>query len=312
MVSVDVKRHFTYLLYISLCSAFPTTAGLPPTKGLYFSYCTYRPPRGCTSAIVPTAHQGVVLQLLYLPPTKGLYFSYCTYRPPRGCTSAIVPTAHQGVVLQLLYLPPTKGLYFSYCTCVLGKTHRSSSRLAEVFSALPLKQFQCSSDRRYHPFSSFPRRLCRALLLSTLFPPGRSMVWRLWLCARRQCLKLLNTSYPLRHKPHTMLALPARSGPLTLACPGCRLSVWVQHWRSPKNGNLWSLLEVRLHFCPPPPPTTPPQPHPPLPTVKSLYNWSNNCRTEATPTALRLVVNPKRNQERSGTVEDSPTTSCLS
>ena len=63
-----------------------------------------------------------------------------------------------------------------------------------------------------------------ALPLLTPLSSRRSMVWRLWLCARRQCLKFLNTSDHPRSKPLgrvTLLAsLSARSFPFTPACPG--------------------------------------------------------------------------------------------
>ena len=63
-----------------------------------------------------------------------------------------------------------------------------------------------------------------ALPLSTPLPSRRSLVWCLWLCARRQCLKLLNTLYLPRIKPLVTVALPAslsaRTFSFTPACPG--------------------------------------------------------------------------------------------
>ena len=63
-----------------------------------------------------------------------------------------------------------------------------------------------------------------ALPLSTPLSSRRSMVWCPWLCARRECLKLLNTRDLPRSKPFVRVALPAslsaRSFPFTPACPG--------------------------------------------------------------------------------------------
>ena len=64
-----------------------------------------------------------------------------------------------------------------------------------------------------------------ALPLSTLLSSRRSMVCECaWLCARRQCLKLLNTSHLPRSKPLVGVALLASlsawSFPFTPACPG--------------------------------------------------------------------------------------------
>ena len=66
----------------------------------------------------------------------------------------------------------------------------------------------------------------QALSLSATLSSRRSMVCCLWLCARRLCLKLLNTSDLPRSKPLVMVACFARQSvcsvvfPFTPVCPG--------------------------------------------------------------------------------------------
>ena len=96
----------------------------------------------------------------------------------------------------------------------LEKPICAPSRLSEVFPTL-----HCSSEWRWSSLV-----LWRALPLSTPLSSQRSMVWCHWLCARRQCLKLLSISDLRRRKPLVIVAflasLSARSFPITPACPG--------------------------------------------------------------------------------------------
>ena len=76
-------------------------------------------------------------------------------------------------------------------------------------------------------FDPLRLRNCKHCLAPSLSMPlsyRQSMVWCPWICARRQCLKLLNTSDLPRSKPLARVALPAllsaRSFLFTPATPG--------------------------------------------------------------------------------------------
>ena len=73
--------------------------------------------------------------------------------------------------------------------------------VAETFPR-PLKRFQCSSDWRW-PSLVLSRKIFPRLLFSR-----RSMVWCSWLCAHRQCLRLLSTWYIPRRKLLVVAAFP--------------------------------------------------------------------------------------------------------
>ena len=88
-----------------------------------------------------------------------------------------------------------------------GKSTCTPSRHLKVSSALSAKQFQCSGDW----WQSLQAKVTRA---SSFYAPlpQRSMVWCIWLCAHRKCLKHLNTS-DLRK-----MSQAPRSKPLGLLC----------------------------------------------------------------------------------------------
>ena len=84
-----------------------------------------------------------------------------------------------------------------------GKAHMRSTPSLRSFPKVAFKMvpmFVWLTMARSRPF-----REDRLTPLSS----RRSMVWCPWLCARRGCLKLLNTSDPPRSKPLVRVALPA-------------------------------------------------------------------------------------------------------
>ena len=101
-------------------------------------------------------------------------------------------------------LPPP--VQFKMVSMCLEKPICTPPCLSEVSPALPLKRFQCSSDYD-GPLSSFQGRSSSAssFHISLLQVINGVMSW---LCARRSCLKPLNTSDLPRSKPLVMVVLP--------------------------------------------------------------------------------------------------------
>ena len=78
-----------------------------------------------------------------------------------------------------------------------------------------------------------------ALPLSTLLGSRRLMLWCPWLCARRLCLKLLNTSDLPRSKPLVSVALPTSQS----ICLACRSSESIGRYSSGRNERSSSELD---------------------------------------------------------------------
>ena len=98
-----------------------------------------------------------------------------------------------------------------------GKSIWAPPRLSGVSPMLPLmaRSRPLKEDRWGLPLST------------PLSPPGDgSMVWCTWLCTRRQCLKLLNTSDLPRRHPIVVVALPANLSALSFPSECIDSSNW--------------------------------------------------------------------------------------
>ena len=119
-----------------------------------------------------------------------------------------------------------------------GKLMCTPPRLADQSPVLPMKQFQCWSHFGDGPFSSFLGN-CQVFPLSMpISPPGyQCVVWCLWLCASRQCLKLLNTSHLQKPKPCVIVVLPTSHGhlPWLRHVQGSHIHQWMV------DVNLWQM-----------------------------------------------------------------------